>query len=61
MIQSSKDVYVSVEMAKRMFSVAQEPKRFSLIEARNHRFDGNREEFFRVLHEGLEWISKIPH
>ncbi len=58
MIQSSKDEYVSMEAAKRLFSVAQEPKRFALVEARNHRFDGNREDFFRSLSEGLQWISQ---
>jgi pimeloyl-ACP methyl ester carboxylesterase len=61
MIQSSGDEYTSLAEAKRLFDAAREPKRFSLVEAKNHRFDGNQEEFFRVLREGLEWISRTHH
>ncbi|MGE5444111.1 MAG: alpha/beta hydrolase [Ignavibacteriales bacterium] len=59
MVQSSHDEYVSVEMARKLFSNAREPKRFLLIESRNHRFDGNADEFFRALHEGMEWIREM--
>ncbi|MCS6816869.1 MAG: hypothetical protein N0A16_04995 [Blastocatellia bacterium] len=58
MLQSSRDEYISPEAGKRLFSVAREPKRFQLIEARNHRFDGNTEGFFNALREGLEWVNK---
>ncbi|MBI4454374.1 MAG: alpha/beta hydrolase [Acidobacteria bacterium] len=58
MIQSSQDDYVAVETARHLFSAAHEPKRFSLIQARNHRYDGNRDEFFRTLREALQWINK---
>ncbi len=61
MIQASRDEYVPVEAGQRLFSIAKEPKRFVLIEAQNHRFDGNRGEFFRVLQEGLQWISQTSH
>lgn len=57
MLQATGDQYVSVEAARRMFALAKEPKRFVLVPARNHRFDGNREEFFRHLREGLQWIQ----
>jgi fermentation-respiration switch protein FrsA (DUF1100 family) len=58
MLQSSQDEYISIDAARRLFSIATEPKRFQLIEARNHRFDGNTDEFFKALREGLEWITK---
>lgn len=56
MIQSSQDQYVSAEAARKLFSTAREPKRFLLIKSQNHRFDGNTDEFFRALQEGIEWI-----
>jgi fermentation-respiration switch protein FrsA (DUF1100 family) len=59
MIQSSQDEYVSVEAARRLFSTAIEPKRFLLIESRNHRFDSNTDEFFRALRDGIEWIREM--
>lgn len=58
MIQSSHDEYVSVDVARKLFSNAREPKRFLLIKSRNHRFDGNTDEFFRALREGIEWIRE---
>lgn len=61
MIQSTQDDYVSVDSAKRLFAEAREPKRFALIQAQNHRFDGNRDEFLHTLRGGLEWISKTAH
>jgi hypothetical protein len=56
-IQSTHDDYIPAEEAQRLFSVAREPKRFAWITAQNHRFDGNRGDFFRALYEGLQWIS----
>ena len=58
MIQSTGDQYVSVEVAKQLFAAAKEPKRFVLIEAQNHRFEGNQQEFYRALREGLQWITQ---
>lgn len=58
MIQATKDAYVTAEKAQAMFAAAQEPKQFKLINAQNHRFDGNHPEFFRTLREGLQWINK---
>ena len=57
MLQSSRDEYVPLEEAKRLFERAREPKKFALIEAQNHRFDGNLEEFFRRLSEALRWAG----
>jgi len=60
MIQSSGDQYIAVDAARRLFALAREPKRFTEIEARNHRFEGNHEELFRTIREGLEWIRTQP-
>ena len=57
MIQSSHDDYVPVSTARDLFSAAKEPKRFELIEANDHRFDGNTTDFFRALRKGIEWIQ----
>ena len=29
------------------------------MEAQNHRFDGNREEFFRQLPGALRWVEEL--
>lgn len=57
-IQSSGDEYTALETVRRLFAGAREPKKLVLVEARNHRFDGNREEFFRALRQSFEWISQ---
>jgi alpha/beta superfamily hydrolase len=57
MIQSSKDEFVSFDEAKRLATAAKEPKRVSVIQANNHRFDGNTDEFYRTLREGLQWMK----
>ncbi len=57
MIHSSRDEYVTEATARQLFAAAREPKRFELVKADNHRYDGNREEFFRVLREALVWIG----
>ena len=56
MIHSSGDEYVKLDLARRMFDTAAQPKRFFLVEARDHRYDGNQKDFFRVLGEALDWI-----
>jgi hypothetical protein len=61
MIQSSQDEYVPVAVSQRLFAAAKEPKRYVLAEAHNHRFEGNTEQLFKVLREGLEWVSRITH
>ncbi len=58
MIQSTQDEYVPIDVAERLFIMAKQPKKFSLIGAQNHRFDGNTAEFFRVLVEGIAWIRQ---
>lgn len=58
MIQSAQDQYIPRDEALKLFSLAQEPKKFILIEkALNHQFDGNTAGFFRELRSGLIWIN----
>jgi fermentation-respiration switch protein FrsA (DUF1100 family) len=58
MIQSEKDEYVPRAEALKLFSLAQEPKKYVLIEkALNHQYDGNTAGFFRELKNGLRWIN----
>ena len=59
MIQSSHDQYTPLDEANRLFALARQPKRFALVEGQNHRFDGNQDEFFRTLREGLQWIGQV--
>lgn len=60
LIHSSGDEYTPVEAARKMFAAASQPKRFVLIQARNHHYDGNHDEFFRALREGLGWLETRP-
>ncbi len=57
MLQSTKDEYIERDEANRLFSAAAEPKRFVLVPARNHRFDGAQPEFFRQFKQALEWTA----
>ncbi|MCE5307903.1 MAG: alpha/beta hydrolase [Acidobacteriales bacterium] len=59
MIHASQDEYTSVERAKELFASAGEPKQLRFVQARDHRFAGGRDEFFRVLQEALEWIRRM--
>jgi dienelactone hydrolase len=61
MIHSTHDEYVPADQAKELFGAAHEPKRFALIEAQDHKFGGNQDEFFRTLREGLEWMKKAAY
>jgi dienelactone hydrolase len=57
MLQSTKDEYVPLDKSQELFAAASEPKRFSTVEAGNHRFDGNQKELFRLIEEGLQWLN----
>lgn len=56
MIASSGDEYVSRESARKLFSAALDPKRMVVIEARDHKYAGATNDFFRTLREGLQWV-----
>lgn len=55
LIASSHDEYISQNVSRTLFGMAKEPKRFALIDARDHKFSGNTEEFFRTFKEALAW------
>lgn len=57
MIHSDHDEYTSVDAARNMFAAVSGPKRWWLIPARNHRFDGGTERFFQALREALAWLD----
>ncbi len=60
MLQSSRDEYVGYEEAKRLHNAAGQPKRFFMVEAQNHRFEGAQNEFFRRLKEAVDWMTAGP-
>lgn len=57
-IASAADEYVTPEATRALFAAAREPKRLVFIEARDHKFSGNTDGFFRALREGLTWIDQ---
>jgi pimeloyl-ACP methyl ester carboxylesterase len=57
MLQSTNDEYVGRDEANRIYGAAAEPKRFVLVKAQNHRFDGAQQEFFKQLKQALEWTA----
>jgi dienelactone hydrolase len=60
MIQSTHDDFVPVATAREIFARAQQPKQFALIDARSHRFDGQREAFWQALDRALAWFESAP-
>lgn len=58
-IQSTHDDFVPVATAREIFARAQEPKQFVLIDARNHRFEGQREAFWQALEHALAWFDTL--
>ncbi len=57
MIHSDHDDFTSVAAAEKMFAAAAGPKKWWLISARNHRFDGGTERFFDALQGALAWLD----
>jgi dienelactone hydrolase len=58
MIQSTTDTASPQKVGKMLFTTAQDPKRFVLIKANNHRFTGAREEFYSALGAAFSWIKE---
>jgi alpha-beta hydrolase superfamily lysophospholipase len=56
-IRGSQDEYTTELKARELFQAAGEPKRLREIAGANHRFDGHREELYRSIKEGLQWIA----
>lgn len=55
-IHSSRDEYVPLEEAQRVFAKAGAPKRMWVIEAKDHGFSGKADEFRARLREAMEWV-----
>jgi pimeloyl-ACP methyl ester carboxylesterase len=58
LVASTSNEYITPEATRALFSMAREPKRLVIINARDHKYGGNTEEFFRALREGLNWIEQ---
>ncbi len=58
MLRADKDQFVSSTEAQALYEAAREPKRYVEVDAENHRFDGNDEEFYKELKESIEWALK---
>ncbi len=58
MIASTQDEYISPDKTRALFNAANEPKRLVIINASNHKYGGNAEEFFRTLRGALSWIQQ---
>jgi pimeloyl-ACP methyl ester carboxylesterase len=57
-IASTSNEYITPEATRALFSAARQPKRLVMIDARNHKYSGNTDGFFRALREGLNWIQQ---
>jgi pimeloyl-ACP methyl ester carboxylesterase len=57
-IASTSNEYITPEATRILFSAAREPKHLVMIDARDHKYSGNTEGFFRALREGLNWIQQ---
>ena len=58
-IHSTGDEYVPLSEVEQALSCAREPKRLWTVNAANHRFSGNLEEFDRALLEAIAWIGQV--
>ena len=58
-IQSTHDEFVSVETAQSIFARAQEPKEIMFIDARNHRFEGQRPALWQALDRSFTWFETL--
>src|SRR4030095_7618237 len=58
MIQSTSDTASPPKVGRELFASANDPKRFVLIKASNHRFSGAREEFYAALGDAVSWMRE---
>jgi pimeloyl-ACP methyl ester carboxylesterase len=56
MIGSTSTEWVTPEATRKLFSLAREPKKITIITARDHKYSGNTKAFFSALRQGLDWI-----
>jgi len=57
-IHSKRDEFVPVEEIERIMERAGEPKRLTLVDAANHRFEGSEAELDRRLLDAIQWIKE---
>jgi pimeloyl-ACP methyl ester carboxylesterase len=57
-IHSTKDEFVPVADVQRVFDAANEPKKLWIVNASDHRFSDNLQEFDRRLLEAIDWMSQ---
>ena len=58
MIQSSVDQFITKQEVDALFTAAQQPKVYKVVQAQNHSFDGNPGGFVQALREGLAWVNQ---
>ncbi len=58
MIASTGDEYISPQATHALFAAAGEPKRLTVVDAKDHKYDGKTDEFFTTLQESLTWIQQ---
>ena len=58
LIHSTRDEFVPIDQAQQVFERARTPKRLWVVNALNHRFSGNVQEFDRTLLEAIAWIAE---
>lgn len=56
-IHSTHDEFVPVTDVERVLNAANEPKRLWIVNASNHRFSDNLDEFDRQLLEAIAWVN----
>jgi alpha-beta hydrolase superfamily lysophospholipase len=56
-IHSTRDEFVPVTEVERVLQAANEPKRLWLVNASNHRFSDNLDDFDRQLLEAIDWVN----
>jgi dienelactone hydrolase len=58
-IQSSRDDFVPLSAARDIFAQARDPKQIVFIDANNHRFEGQRDQFWQTLGRSLTWFQTL--
>jgi fermentation-respiration switch protein FrsA (DUF1100 family) len=56
-IHSTKDEFVPIATVRSVFDAAKEPKKLWIVEASDHRFSDNLQEFDRRLLDAIDWMS----
>ena len=57
-IASTSNEYVTPDATRTLYALAGQPKKLVLVNARDHKYSGNTDGFFRALEEGLAWINQ---